>query len=352
MNTLFKSLLTTRVIEQILKYLDKIQNTVNKETKTQTSRIWFLFGLVGFASIIPPIWRLIKICKTSLRNVAVIDFSKRYLPNLAWNPKKPMKKEYSSWVLITSPCTAVGKRFCESFSQKGFNIILSGVNKAKMGDLAGHLMNKYNNNVMIVDINFTKEYREEEIEKYLYGKIATHDISLVVINPAYLLKGPFEETKVQEIYEQTRFNIIAPTLLLKLLTPKLNARAKERATGVIFVTSPVGSKMQLPSLVPYSCACAYLQAFAKSYQQEYKDIDVMYFSDLLDQILYPEDVDLSASCDSDVVLKAVKSNLQSDIPFLSNFQDFFILNYWWLFRRYFRDVIKRSKKPDNDLLLY
>ena len=59
-----------------------------------------------------------------------------------------------------------------------------------MAELAGYLMNHYKNDVTIIDINLSKEYSLPQIEEYVAEKVMMNDISLIVLNTAYLLDGP------------------------------------------------------------------------------------------------------------------------------------------------------------------
>jgi short-subunit dehydrogenase len=352
MQFILKGFLAEKTLDTIYGYFEEATQTIaNKEEKPETSRVLVTLGLIGAASLLPSIWKILKSGMRYLRNIIIIDFTKRYLPGISWNPKKPLTKNHASWVLITSPSTNLGKRFCHAFALRGFNLVLVGRNKSRLGDLAGRLMSKYNNNIQILEVNFAKEHDTETLQKYLMKYIANMDISLVVMNPACMQEGSFDELSTKELFDVMRFNINAPSSLLKILTPKLRSRAIERPTGIIFITSALGGSAFIPLTSSFSCSNAYVQHLARGYQQEFAEIDVMYYTETLNQYLYGSREEDHEFINSDKLLSEVKTRLEPDVPFMATFFEFFAVNYWWLFSRYFRDIIRdHKKKPKLDLL--
>jgi hypothetical protein len=151
--------------------------------------------------------------------------------------------------------------------------------------------------------------------------------------------------------EATRFNVSAPTNLLKVLGPKLKERGKQKPTGIIFVTSPVGCKSWIPYLATYSGDCAYLQVLARSFQKENPEIDVLYFNTKMNLILRPPENQNESTYDSRILFREIKKSPRAGFSIWDNIHDFVLVNSRGLFVRNLRDIVRGNpQKPQNDVL--
>ena len=179
----------------------------------------------------------------------------------------------SSWVVITGATDGIGKQFALTLASLGFNLMLIGRSQEKLNTITQELNEKAPNincKTYLVNLsNISDVTILNDFSKHIEGL----DISMLINSAGVSYTNWHEDLTHEQIIELINVNVIAPSLLTKIILPILKKREKKSA--IINIGSFTG-KHPFPFISAYSGSKAFVSAFSESLlvENQYK-IDVL-----------------------------------------------------------------------------
>jgi len=170
-------------------------------------------------------------------------------------------------VLITGATGGIGSEFARLFAQKGFNLILTGRNEARLTALAGELSG------FGVEVTCYVHDLSHEQEVYaLYNRLKeSNQIPAYLINNAgFGTSGSFSESNAERELEMYRLNMLAPALLMRLLLVDMKARGFGRILNV----ASTAAFQPLPGMAGYAATKAFLVSLSQAVHYELRRSNV------------------------------------------------------------------------------
>lgn len=145
-----------------------------------------------------------------------------------------------SWALITGSTDGIGWTFANSLAARGFNILLTGRDKAKLADRSSELKKKFPGvDVDTIQVDFGEE---DQVDKFIQTlQNSNKDISILVNNVALFFSSGLGGASPQDLKKAVRVNCIVQSLLLNDFLPRLSQRKLKSAVidvGSILALSP------------------------------------------------------------------------------------------------------------------
>ncbi len=170
----------------------------------------------------------------------------------------------TQFTLITGASKGSGKSMSLEFAKRDMNLVLIALPNSGLIELSRFIETNFGVKVYYLEKDLSKinSYYEihEFVERY---KIK---IKYLINNAGILSRGLFTDLDDQFIIDQIEVNVLAPTVLIKLLLPNL----KENAPSGILNVSSMAGFFSLPKKQVYGGTKAYLVSFSKSLRKELK----------------------------------------------------------------------------------
>jgi len=228
-----------------------------------------LYAAIGFVSLLPLVKNVLVGLYDLLRSKSLNDISRIYKPTLN-------ASETSSWVAVTGATGGIGKSFCQIFARLGFNIIAISRDQTKLDNLETELI-ALNSSIKVkkVRIDFSKHYTKEDIEEIVINQIRDLDVSILVNNVAEGGCFVFHELNSRKIYNLLHTNICSQIFMTQGLMPHFIERSKTLKTGIINISSNMGTEVFLPYFSIYAASKAFNNHFSLALASEYPQIDIL-----------------------------------------------------------------------------
>ena len=168
------------------------------------------------------------------------------------------------FALITGASKGFGKAMTLELAKRGMNLVLIALPKSGLKELSKFIEVNFNIKVFYLETDLSKKDSYYEI----YDFIERNHIRLkyLINNAGILSRGRLDDLDDQFIIDQIEVNVLAPTVLIKLLLPNL----KESAPAGILNVSSLAGFFSLPKKQVYGGTKAYLLSFSKSLRKELK----------------------------------------------------------------------------------
>ena len=147
------------------------------------------------------------------------------------------------------------------------NLLLIGRNSLRLTEIKQMLENQYGVQIEIVpEIDFAQNSTS------IYDKIATHlkdkDIGILVNNVGSILPYPmyFNEMTQDGLVNMIKTNILATSLMTKLILPQM----EEKARGAVINIASVSGLSPQPLQTVYAATKAYVDFFSRGLRYEYE----------------------------------------------------------------------------------
>ena len=168
------------------------------------------------------------------------------------------------FTLITGASKGFGKSMSLELAKRGMNLVLIALPNSGLQELSRFIKNNYGVEVCYLekDLSLIKSYYE------IYDFVENNHINIkyLINNAGILSRGLFEDLDNQFIIDQIEVNVMAPTVLIKLLLPNLKQNAP---AGILNISSLAGF-FALPKKQVYGGTKAYLVSFSNSIRKELK----------------------------------------------------------------------------------
>ena len=170
----------------------------------------------------------------------------------------------SYYTLITGGSQGFGKAMALEFANRKMNLILVSLPNSGLGGLADFIRKQFHVQVLSLELDLSKTDSCYIIADFV--KENDIQVKYLVNNAGILSRGFFEGLDDAFILKQIEVNVIAPTLLIKLLLSNL----KKSSPSAILNISSMAAFFPLQKKQVYGATKAYLVSFSKSLGKELK----------------------------------------------------------------------------------
>lgn len=132
------------------------------------------------------------------------------------------KEKYGAWALITGASSGIGESFARKFASYGINLIVLARRIERLEKLKSELENKFNVEVIPLQVDLQNENFLEEIKSVIDSK----EIGILINNAGFGYRDEFINSDFQNNINMIKVNCIAPTILTHYLLPKMVERKK------------------------------------------------------------------------------------------------------------------------------
>ena len=162
-------------------------------------------------------------------------------------------------VWITGGGTGIGKELAKRFSEKNFNVVVSGRRIRKLNDVKKY--SPYNIFPIMLDVANPKKCKD--VSKIILKKFGFIDI--IILNAATYNPGSLDVLEPEKIKKILDINILGP---INCFAPVLEDMKKKNKGHLIFMSSPAGFR-GLPGAGIYGVTKSALTFLAETLKIEY-----------------------------------------------------------------------------------
>ena len=170
----------------------------------------------------------------------------------------------NNFALITGGSQGFGKSMALEFARREMNLLLVSLPNSGQWELSNFIRKQYNVEVMSLELDLSMTDSYYIIADFI--KDNDLQIKYLVNNAGILSRGFFDEMDDTYIIKQIQVNVLAPTLLTKLLLNNL----KNSSPSAILNISSMAAFFPLPKKQVYCGTKSYLLSFSKSLRKELK----------------------------------------------------------------------------------
>ncbi len=173
-----------------------------------------------------------------------------------------MRERSPETALITGASSGIGRELAKVFAAEGHNLVLTARRRTELDALARQLALQHGTHVTVLprDLAITgaanllvRTIRRRKLE-----------ISILVNNAAAMFNDDFVETALSSLEDVMQVNVVAPTVLTRLLIgPML-----ERGHGRILNVASMAGFQPIPRLAAYASSKAYLLHLTEALAEE------------------------------------------------------------------------------------
>jgi uncharacterized protein len=168
------------------------------------------------------------------------------------------------YTLITGASKGFGKAMTLEFARREMNLVLVALPNSGLKEFSAFIEKHFNVNVCYLEADLSLVDNYYEIADFI--KENNIQLKYLVNNAGVLSRGYFDDLDDRFVLKQIEVNVLAPTLLIKLLLNNL----KNSTPAAILNVSSMASFFALPKKQVYGATKAYLLSFSKSLRKELK----------------------------------------------------------------------------------
>ena len=182
---------------------------------------------------------------------------------------KRLVDKYGKWVLITGASSGIGKAFAYRLADEGFNLVLAARRIQRLEEIAVDLRNRYKIDIIIVQVDLTKD----DFLKIIIDAIGDKEINLLINNAGVGAAGELISIDPQVEVDMIKLNCIAPVELTQHFAKKMMQRKKG---GIIFLGSTVANQ-GTPLMSVYAATKAFNLILGEGlwYEMKQHSVDVL-----------------------------------------------------------------------------
>jgi len=191
-------------------------------------------------------------------------------------PPKNLIERYgeNSWAVVTGATDGIGKAFCYSLAEKGFNIAFVSRTLEKLNKCKQEFEKAFPKNQFSVHVaNFTQSHEKGFFDK-LSEEFKDKDISILVNNVGLADAFKFTNFPEEALRDLLVVNTYPQVMMSSLVLPSMLKREKKSA---IIDLSSVASVHPIPHYSMYSATKTFNKFISQALRAEFadKNIDVM-----------------------------------------------------------------------------
>lgn len=179
----------------------------------------------------------------------------------------PNLRQYGSWAVVTGATDGIGKAYCYAFAKKGLNILLVSRTQSKLDEVAADIASKFGVETKTCAADLCSA--DGKIFDTLDAAMKGLDIGILVNNAgmSYDHAEYLDDLDPSLITDMVNINVVAPTMLTKMVIPGMKARG--RGGAIVNLGSGSGLIPACPLLSVYAGTKAYIDMFSKSLHAEF-----------------------------------------------------------------------------------
>lgn len=174
----------------------------------------------------------------------------------------------NQYALVTGGSQGFGKSIALEFAKRKMNLLLVSLPNSGQWELSNFIRKNFKVEVLCLELDLCKTDSCYIIADFI--KDNNLQIKYLVNNAGILSQGFFEEMDDAFIIRQIEVNVLAPTLLTKLLLKNL----KTSSPSAILNISSLAAFFPLPKKQVYGGTKSYLLSFSKSLKKELKKYNI------------------------------------------------------------------------------
>ncbi|XP_039453293.1 very-long-chain 3-oxoacyl-CoA reductase-like isoform X1 [Culex pipiens pallens] len=189
------------------------------------------------------------------------------LKNLLKRERFP--ERYGKWAVVTGSSDGIGRQYADQLAQKGMNILLISRTEHKLIAVAAEIERKYGVQTKWLAVDFSKG---PEIYKPLREQLASIEVGMLVNNVGHLPppSQTFEENFEHDINSVIRLNVVATTMMTRIVLPGMLRRRK----GIIINVSSSSGYHPVPGMAIYAASKVYTTSFGLGLAHELRGTGV------------------------------------------------------------------------------
>jgi short-subunit dehydrogenase len=179
------------------------------------------------------------------------------------------KQRYGPWALVAGASEGLGEAFASALAGRGLNLVLVARRAEKLKDLASHLIQSHQIDVLGIAADLGDAGSSDRI----IVEAASREIGLLVYNAAASTIGPFLDATVDDHMQTLAVNTRGPTELIH----SLGRVMVDRGRGGILVMTSMSAFQGSARIATYAATKAYLLSLSEALSYELADsgIDVL-----------------------------------------------------------------------------
>jgi uncharacterized protein len=163
--------------------------------------------------------------------------------------------------VVTGASAGIGKVFCEKLARRGFDLIVTARNAARLEGLRQELEGRYGTAVEVFPADLTIDTDVSLLAERL---TRSHNLELLVNNAGFGTRGKLSDASPAIQEAMLRLHVVAPMRLTQAALPVLLANGR----GAIVNVSSVASFIYSAGNVNYCATKAYLTTFSEGLAAE------------------------------------------------------------------------------------
>lgn len=165
-------------------------------------------------------------------------------------------------VLVTGASSGLGRGLAEGFAARGADLVVVARRRDRLDDLADRLRRDHGTTVTVL----TADLADPDAPRRLVAEIDDRglDVDGLVNCAGFGTSGPFVEEDPQRVADEITVNALVPTLLTRLLLPRLLAAP----AGVVLMVSSSAGAQPVPNFAVYAATKSYVTALTAALWQE------------------------------------------------------------------------------------
>lgn len=173
--------------------------------------------------------------------------------------------DQGEYIVVAGACGHIGAEYAREFASMGFNLILIGRNADKLQKLAESFQDRNYPvaDIQIVEADFAAPDFIESVRESL-EEVAPIVGLVNAIGLSFSAKK-FTDIKTQNVKDMIMANVLAPTLLIDALLPKMSQAQR----GVVINLSSQAAKYKLPNYSVFGASKAFMHVLSESLSFEY-----------------------------------------------------------------------------------
>ncbi|MGD8214762.1 SDR family NAD(P)-dependent oxidoreductase [Aestuariimicrobium sp. Y1814] len=166
----------------------------------------------------------------------------------------------AGWALVTGATGGIGAEFARHLARQGTNLVLTGRDTVKLGDLAHELGGRVR--IALEPVDLTDRQARVDLHRRL-GEEGIH-VSTLVNNAGYAIIEPLVESDPDQVNDLLEVNVVALTHLTRLFLPAM----LEAGQGSIINVASTASYQPIPRMAVYAASKSYVRSFSNAIWHE------------------------------------------------------------------------------------
>ncbi len=172
------------------------------------------------------------------------------------------------FTLITGASSGIGKALAEACARRGMNLALVALPGAELSETADYLRYTYHVKVYHLGVDLTQAEACEEVLEWINQHHLP--VNMLINNAGIGCTGAFETFSSEFYFKQIQLNVVALTLLTRLMFSEL----KKHPKAYIFNVGSLSGFFSVPFKDVYAATKAFVISFSESLRHELQDTGI------------------------------------------------------------------------------